>query len=303
MTASPRISVCMTVYNGEDYLRPAIDSLLAQDYADFEILVVDNGSTDGTAAILAGYDHPRLRKLRCEHVSYTQVKKLVTGEAQGELLAVLDADDIARPDRLSRQAAMFDADPQLALVGSWVRLIDGQDQELGQLRPPADHVDLVDRMPFENPIAHSSFMFRKAAAMAVGGYRQDLGYAPDFGLELALCQAGYKLAVVPELLIGLRQHSGQSTYSPAFAATRNGETYGLFLSARQLPGVSAQALAQGRETLALSALRQAWALLRLGRPLHAATWALRGVRWAPYRAAYTVAQQSWGCMRRCAGLS
>lgn len=300
---TPRVSVCMTVYNGAEFLRPAIDSLLAQDFNDYEVVIVDNGSTDATADILADYQHPRLRKLSCPHQTYIEVKRFISSQVTGELIAVLDADDTASPDRLSRQVALFDVNPKLGLVGSWVNLINSEGKTFGALRPPASHEDLINCLPHMNPIAHSSFMFRREVAEAVGGYRPDLSYAPDFGLELDLMRAGYQLAVIPAPLIGLRQHDNQATYSAVFANVRSAESYRLYREARSLPGLSRQALSLGRKTLALSALHQSWALLKLGKPFGSLIWLVQASRWQPAFSAHYFAQQCWGCLRRWMGLN
>src|SRR5262245_19762108 len=120
MTESPKVSVVIAVYNREKYVRSAVDSILSQTFSDFELLVIDDGSTDGSIAVVQSHSDPRIRLIRNHTnfgVSATRNKGIQL--ARGEYLAFLDSDDWAYPDRLAKQIAFLDNHSEYAAVGSW----------------------------------------------------------------------------------------------------------------------------------------------------------------------------------------
>ncbi|MGB8484637.1 MAG: glycosyltransferase family A protein, partial [Xanthobacteraceae bacterium] len=116
MTSLPRVSVIMSVLNGEAFLRPAVESILGQTFRDFEFIVIDNASSDGTAGILDGYRDDRIVRLRNDDIrTLTQSLNRGLHAARGEYVARLDADDLAASERLGRQVAFLDANPDVVL--------------------------------------------------------------------------------------------------------------------------------------------------------------------------------------------
>jgi glycosyltransferase involved in cell wall biosynthesis len=204
----------MTVYNGQDYLRAAIDSVLAQTYADFELLVVDDCSPDDSAKIAAGYDDPRIRLVHNER-NLGQIRSLNRGleEARGEYVARLDQDDACLPERLERQVTWLDARPRAALVGTWMDVHDDGGRLVWEYRPRVD--DMADcvflMLTNQHPFSHPTMMFRLEEVRAVGGYDPSVRFAEDQDLWRRLLLAGHRAGVVHEPLVRYLTHAGQQS--------------------------------------------------------------------------------------------
>jgi hypothetical protein len=240
-----RLSVLMTMHNAGRYVAEAVGSLLAQDLADFELIVVDDGSSDDSVKIVRDLGDKRIRLVAPGRLGRTPALQLALGLAQADYVAVLDADDTCRPDRLALQCAFLDAHPQVALLGSYCRLVDASGALLEEFRPPTDHAGILACMPLYNPFAHSAVMYRRQAALAAGGYRARYAYAQDFALWLRLV-ARHQTANLPEFLVDLRQHGSQMTTSPAFLASRLRDGIHLISQARKLPGIPQAARRESR---------------------------------------------------------
>jgi glycosyltransferase involved in cell wall biosynthesis len=273
---APRVSVLMTVYNAEAFLAESIDSILAQTFQDWELIAVDDGSKDGSRAILARYTDPRVRVVALDrNIGRTPALRVAFDHARGEYIAVLDADDLCTPDRFTRQAAFLDAHPGVALVASWVRYIDEQGKAFGELRPPVEGQALLDRFGFENPIVHSSVMYRRALAGEVGGYSTDLAYAQDFGLVLALAER-HPIAVIDEFLCSWRIVSTSMTRAPQYAVRRGRESVMNFERAARLP-LGAQSRRLNRRARAIAKVEMGLALIHAQSRVAGAGWIARGL--------------------------
>jgi glycosyltransferase involved in cell wall biosynthesis len=202
--AIPRVSVLMTVYNAALYVRQSIDSILNQSFKDWELIAVDDGSTDASLSILKDYSDHRIRVLPLsKNIGRTPALRYAFDQARGEYIAVLDNDDISHPERLARQVVFLDEKPDVAIAGSWVQYIDQHGMIFAEFSPPTKQDELYDCLGWINPIVHSSAMFRRSLAIAVGGYPEHLAYSQDFGLVLKLAHH-YKIAVIDEFLCQLR---------------------------------------------------------------------------------------------------
>ena len=203
----------MAVFNGERYLAEAIQSVLAQEFDDLELIVVDDGSTDESSAIVQGFVDPRIRLLsNPTNVGLSRSLNRGVSDARGELVARLDADDIAEPHRLARQVAFLDANPDIALVGSWyVELRD--DGATSPRRLPVDHWDLRWHLRLTCPFVHSAVIWRRQlVAERVGGYDEALVYSMDFDLWRRITSV-LRAANLPEYLVRLRTHAASMTSS------------------------------------------------------------------------------------------
>jgi glycosyltransferase involved in cell wall biosynthesis len=203
----PPLSVALAVHNGMPFLEESVRSILAQDYRDFEFVIGDDGSDDGSNSLLRrlAAEDGRIRLLRRERKSGLAASaNWVVSHTRAPLVAIAHADDRSSPRRLGTQRAVLDAMPDAVLVGS---LFDGID-EAGRIVRPPDFWRLSRASPFA-PFAHSSIMFRKHAFTAVGGYRPEAEYWEDLDLYFRLASEG-RLLVVPETLTSVR-HSRIST--------------------------------------------------------------------------------------------
>lgn len=210
MTESPTISVLMPVYNAERYVAKAVQSILDQTYRDFEFLIIDDGSTDGSLAILREFEKldPRIRLISRPNTGIVVALNEMLGLARGEFLARMDADDVAMPQRFEVQIDFFRSRPGVACVGSFVEFIDARDRLLRIENTAHENDDIQSRLlRGECPICHPSVMMRAKAVRDVGGYRASFQPAEDRDLWLRLGER-FELYNVPKRLLRYRLHSG-----------------------------------------------------------------------------------------------
>jgi hypothetical protein len=210
--ATPAISVAMSVYNNAPFLGRAIDSVLAQTFGDFEFLIVNDGSTDGSAQIIDDYAarDPRVRAIHQENRGLIASLNRLIDEARAPLIARMDGDDICLPQRFERQAAFLAANPDYGVVGAWATSIDeqGRDCDTGGLDQPTDHAGFLEAL-FDKPLmCHSSAMLRTDMLRAAGGYRGIYRHCEDYDLWLRLSERT-QLCSLPERLILYRYSDTQ----------------------------------------------------------------------------------------------
>lgn len=191
----PAFSVALPVHNGAEHLEEAIESLLGQSFADFELVICDDGSTDATGAIaerLAASD-PRIRLCRRPVKSgVAAAANWAASECRAPLVAIAHADDLSLPDRLARQHAVFAAYPDCVLSGAPTAAINWH----GEPAHPPNLWRLLHPGPFA-PIAHSSVAFRRDAFLVVGGYGSDVDYWEDLDLYWRMARQG-RIMVLPD---------------------------------------------------------------------------------------------------------
>ncbi len=205
----PKVSVLMAVRDGAAYLTEALDSLWAQSFSDFELIVVDDGSQDETPALLAACGDPRLVRLRnVQPLGLAGALNRAIGVARGTYWARQDADDRSLPDRLAEQAAFLDRHPDAVLLGSAYDAIDSTGGPIEVQRQPEDDRAIRWQMLFHNAFCHSSVMTRGAALRQRGlAYDPALGYAQDYDLWSRLLAFG-KGANLARPHVALRLHAG-----------------------------------------------------------------------------------------------
>lgn len=208
----PRVSVVLPVFNAERYVAEAVDSIVGQTLRNWECIAIDDGSTDGTPTILAGRAarDPRIRLVSRPNRGLTRTLNEGIGLARAAFVAIMNADDIASPGRLEKQAAFLDTHPRVAAVGSATITF----AEAGPWRvvaaPPADPVALRSLLMRTSPFAHPTVMFRKQAVVDAGMYRPQFEPAEDYDLWLRLAER-HDLANLTEPLLEYRVHADQAT--------------------------------------------------------------------------------------------
>lgn len=209
---TPTVTILIPVHNRVGYIRDAIDSILAQTFTDFELLIIDDGSTDGSAHAVAAYRDRRLRLL-CNNANLgiPATRNRGIDEARGELLAFLDSDDRARPERLERQVAFLRAQPDYAAVGSWVERMSELGKPSGRIKRKAVTAEQIaaERL-FRSCFSNSATMARTAILRRYR-HREHIKLGEDYDLWARIA-ADYKLAALPRVLTYKRQHRGQSTH-------------------------------------------------------------------------------------------
>jgi glycosyltransferase involved in cell wall biosynthesis len=224
------VSVIMPVFNGEKYLREAVGSICGQSYKDFEFIIVDDGSSDRTAAILREYAlrDDRLRVLSGPNTGLTRALLKGMDEARGDLIARMDADDVSLPRRLEQQVQFLDQHPECVAVGARVLVVDSDGDAVFPMRYPSGHeeIDAHNLAGKGCALAHPATMFRRTAYEKAGGYRPEFEPAEDLDLWLRMAEVG-KLANLDDVLLNYRVHL-KST-----CVTRRQEQYAKALRAIQ----------------------------------------------------------------------
>lgn len=206
----PRVTVLTTVYNGARYLEETIESVLAQSWADFEYIVVDDGSTDSTPALLEKWAarDPRLVVIRNEtNRGIPASANRGLAAARGEYVARLDADDVSEPDRLRIQVEVLDSRPDVAMVSMNYYLMrqDGLLLRKTNHHAPPEVIEYL--LHFGNAVGgHSQVMYRRSAVMQVGGYDEACPVALDYDLWTRLVRVG-RIVILPSVGMRYRIHS------------------------------------------------------------------------------------------------
>ena len=207
---APAVSVLMAVFDGAAWVGAAVESALGQTLGDLEVIVVDDGSTDATADVLASIRDPRLRIERRARAGLTRSLNRALELARAPLLARLDADDLALPERLARQRQFLEAHPEVGLLGTGAREVDPAGREVRIVQPPVDDGAIRRQLIRANPFVHSSVIMRRAVLGRVGPYDPSFPVAQDYELWMRLAGVT-RLANLPEPLVIRRLTPGRVT--------------------------------------------------------------------------------------------
>jgi len=200
----PQTTVLMAVHNDERYIGEATASILGQSERDFEFLIIDDASTDGTIGIINGFADSRIRILaNRERIGLTRSLNAGWREARGQYIARMDGDDVSRPTRLEKQASFLKSHPGCGLLGTGYRTIDEHGCPLDEGRIIAADLDLKKALQVTNQFAHSSAMIPRQVIAAVGGYREVFRFAQDYDLFLRIAEK-FAVALLPEILLERR---------------------------------------------------------------------------------------------------
>ncbi|MGE0865716.1 MAG: glycosyltransferase [Vicinamibacterales bacterium] len=206
----PLVSIVVPVFEPHPvFFRQAIDSLLAQTYAGFEVIIVEDPSPASGRAMLAGLADRRITHIvNAARTSLPQQHNRALAEARGRFICRFDADDVCEPQRIERELAYLERHPEVDVVGCWLTVIDDQSAVLGMRRYPTDHAAIVAAMQRFNPIANSSVMFRREVYERFGGWRDSTLPAQDYEWYSRLAAGGARFANLPEPLVRYRLHGG-----------------------------------------------------------------------------------------------
>ena len=220
--SAPRVTVLMSVYNGERYLRESIESILSQTFQDFEFLIINDGSKDRTRDLILSYDDPRIRLVDNEqNLGLTRSLNHGMELAEGQLIARQDADDISEPERLARQVAFLDSHGDVALLGTWYKEIDAQGALLGRKELPTQSMEIRWSLLFFCPFVHSAVMMRKSPMLEqIGFYDESFVYAQDYDLWSRIARR-LTVANLPERLLQYR--TNPSAMTATYGATVDDE--------------------------------------------------------------------------------
>lgn len=210
----PKVSVIMPAYNAEKYIKEAIDSILAQTFTDFEFIIIDDGSTDGTAEIIRTYHDCRIKYLKnAQNAGIVFSLNRGLDIARGVYIARMDADDISLPERFEKQTVYMDEHPDIAVCGTAMELFCDS-KVIGRRFPSKEPEKLKVDLFFSCGIAHPSVMMRRAVITRLGGYDPMYNGMEDYELWCRVAET-YRLTVLPEILLRYRIHHAQVTQNPS----------------------------------------------------------------------------------------
>lgn len=206
---SSTVAVLMCAHNSEVFIREAIESILNQTYRDFEFIIVENGSTDRTWEAIQSYSDPRIRVFRTPLKQLTFNLNFGLIQTQARYIARMDADDVAKPERLERQVAYLDAHPEVAILGTAFEMLNGEKDMPEIVVLPTTDAAIRKRLPFRFVICHPTVMFRRQTVIAHAGYRDSV-FCEDVDLWIRLSRdRTLQFANLPEPLLKYRIHPAQ----------------------------------------------------------------------------------------------
>ncbi|HWE02302.1 MAG TPA: glycosyltransferase [Tepidisphaeraceae bacterium] len=293
MTAPPPVTVYMPAYNVGPFVRQAVESILNQTFGDFEFIVIDDGSTDDTLAVLKELEarDSRIRLVSRPNMGVSRTANEAIALARGEFLARIDGDDVAQATRLEKQLIYLRAHSQCVAVGCGVLLIDEDGLPLYMMPQVEFDHERIEAALWSGgwPMVQPACMFRRDAVVAVGGYRTHLSLHEDHDLFLRLAERG-TLENLPDVLQWYRQRLTSLTYTESSGSKR--VMAGILRETRQRRGLPAlpDAAAEGNGVAkishaALARCRQwGWMSLKARHIPTARKYAAKAVRLAPFSA-------------------
>lgn len=205
--SKPEVTIFMAVYNGAKYLRQAIDSALGQSFPDFELLIIDDGSTDNSLDIIDTYKDPRIRLLRNEqNLGLFNTRQRGVEEARGKYFATLDCDDIAPLNRLEIQLEYFRKNPQSAVCAGRIKYIDENSAQTGQVSIVQGDQDFLRSLLLFTNFFYNSTTMMPVAVLREFQYRPGYEPAEDFDMFERIA-ANYPVGVLPDFLSFYRVHA------------------------------------------------------------------------------------------------
>lgn len=208
---APRVSVILPIYNAGSYLRSAITSILEQTYSDFELIIINDGSTDNSGMVVKSFSDPRIRSIEQKNQGLRQTLNTGIDLSRGEYIARMDQDDIALPERLAKQVAFLDSHSDHVLVGTTFAYMNEHGELTGIFPALLDNADLQLEVLTQSPFGHGTVMFRASTLRQHGlRYNEQAVHVEDYEMWTKLSQIG-KIANLPEVLYLWRYYPGSTS--------------------------------------------------------------------------------------------
>ncbi len=268
-SATPKVSVLMTCYNAASTIEESVRSVLAQTFADFELVLVDNCSTDESLSIVRRLADPRIRIIALDkNHGRTPALNIALNNARGQYIAILDADDTSTSDRLQLQVDCLNQNSDLVLVATWYRNVDSSGKLINEVKTPTEHLDVIRRLASNCPFMNSAVMFRAESIRVLGGYDETFAYSQDLALWLGLATLG-KFKILTKFLTNIRLTPNSLTNLPSYGFARTHDAYVLYKRAQGLEGLRVIDRLRGQRTIGLYGLLYAWRSLRARKVIRA----------------------------------
>ncbi|HAO10316.1 MAG TPA: glycosyl transferase, partial [Planktothrix sp. UBA8407] len=292
LSSSPRVSVIIPTYNGDRYLSQAIDSVLSQTYSNYEIIIVDDGSTDNTYRIVQHYfetsqDPSLIRYIVQSNQGVAAARNRGIQEARGELIALLDQDDVFLPEKLAHQVACFDYNLNVAIVNSGWCLIDQNNNKISDIEPWHNLPNLtLETWITRTPILPSALMFRRESWQQVGGFNSRFNGVDDVDFIWRLALQGYSAIWLPEITVNYRQH--EQTVSNQKARERANLIIALHDHFFNQPNLSDEIRQLEKPARYETLTWMAWHLYHTNHPQQMAQFLQKSLLYTPYTVAITI---------------
>lgn len=205
---TPKLSVLMPAYNAEKYIAEAIESILNQTFADFEFIIVDDGSTDGTWGIIQRYAEREGRIVGVRNEENMRISGTLNrgiSLARGEFIARMDADDWSYPDRFQKQIQYMEEHPNVVISGGSMEICSGNLTVLNERKYHLRDRDIRTHLFRYSPFCHATTIYRKEQVQKIGGYNVDLADAEDYDLYFRMGKIG-DFGNIPDVLFKVRTH-------------------------------------------------------------------------------------------------
>lgn len=208
----PKVSAIIPTYNAMTYLSETVDSVLHQTFTDFELIIVDDGSSDRTVQWVSELEDPRVRLICQENQGATVARNTGITEARGEYIAFLDHDDLWHPTKLEKQVRCLDENPTVGLVHTWMVLVDEHGKSTGRVMNSNAEGDIWKQLLEKNTVASSSVMLRRCCFETVGVFSpsRDFYTVEDWEFWIRIA-AHYPFAMIKEPLLSWRQHANNGS--------------------------------------------------------------------------------------------
>ena len=209
----PKVSILMTVFNHEKYIKSSIDSILSQTFKKFEFVIIDNGSTDESRKIIKKIKDKRIKFFYFEkNIGRTKCLNFGVKKCKGKYIAILDSDDHAKKERIKTQYDFLEKNLDVSLVGSNYNIIDHKGRIIKKKKIDIDLYEYPNKILFNNVIAHSTVMYRNKIIKKIGGYPNKYIYAQDYAFYLKLIK-NYKIKLSKKILANIRiNHKDSETF-------------------------------------------------------------------------------------------
>jgi glycosyltransferase involved in cell wall biosynthesis len=210
----PSISVIMSVFNSQAYLKSAIESILKQTFTDFEFLIIDDNSSDNSFEILKSFNDPRIKIFkRKKNCGLTSNLNFLIKKSKAPLIARMDADDIAEKDRLKKQYEFLKIHKEFSLIGTRALIIDENNNEINKIVVPSDFEEIISKIFLQNVFVHPTIMFTKESIIKVGLYDENYRKAQDYHLILKYIFNNLKVYNLKDYLLQYRIHNNSISIS------------------------------------------------------------------------------------------
>ncbi len=209
----PLVSILMNCYNVEKFIHKSIKSILLQSYKNFELIIFDDASKDQTLKVIKSFKDKRIKFFKNKkHLGLGKSRIRAQKKIKGDYIAIADADDYNSKKRIEKQLKILMSDKNISMVCSWVKLVDINNRQIGQIKLDNDSKKIKENLVSKNILPHASIMYKKSIAKKVGWYSKNLEYSQDYNLSLKLLK-DYKCYIIKDFLAYARVRGDSMTAS------------------------------------------------------------------------------------------